>query len=71
MEEKCRFEKEIFDIKTDIALIRQSIVGNGQPGLAKRIQTLEEITPRLIYVFMGVGMAVGYAFTFLSKLIRG
>ena len=37
----CNKEDEITQIMIDVACIKQAILGNGQPGLCKRVDDLE------------------------------
>lgn len=80
---ECKHErefKEIFDkqsaIYTDTQLIKQAILGNGQPGLYKRVDTLEneikvsrESTIKQTSFAAGVGAVISLLFTVLAKFI--
>ena len=80
---ECKHErefKEIFDkqnhIYTDTQLIKQAILGNGQPGLYNRVDNLEkevrasrESHIKQTGFAAGVGAIVSLLFTILSKFI--
>ena len=67
----CNKEDEITQIMIDVACIKQAIMGNGQPGLCKRIDTLESNYSNGIKVFSALGIIIGSAFTFFINLFKG
>jgi len=64
------------DIHTDTQLIKQAILGNGQPGLYQRVNKLEEEVTKsreskikLAGVASGVSAMISLAFAAFLKLI--
>lgn len=55
----------------DIAQIRQILLGNGEPGLCKRVSKIENGIPKTVAFFSAFGVAVGSFITFLFQLIKG
>lgn len=68
---ECNKEDEITQIMIDVACIKQAILGNGQPGLCKRVDTLESNYSNGIKVFSALGIIIGSAFTFFINLFKG
>ena len=67
----CNKEDEITQIMIDVACIKQAILGNGQPGLCKRVDTLESNYSNGIKDFSALGIIIGSAFTFFINLFKG
>ena len=55
----CNKEDEITQIMIDVACIKQAILGNGQPGLCKRVDDLENNYGNGIKLFTTLGIAAG------------
>lgn len=59
---------------TDIAKIKQAVLGNGTPGLCQRVTILEEALKRQGWVsgfFAGVGFVFGGCITYLIDFFKG
>ena len=67
----CNKEDEITQIMIDVACIKQAILGNGQPGLCKRVDDLEDNYGNGIKIFSAIGIAVGSLITFLTGIFKG
>ena len=67
----CNKEDEITQIMIDVACIKQAILGNGQPGLCKRVDNLENNYGNGIKIFSAIGIALGSLITFLTGIFKG
>ena len=68
---ECDKVDEITQIMIDVACIKQALLGNGQPGLCKRVDDLEKNYSNGIKVFSAIGLVIGSAFTFFINLFKG
>ena len=68
---ECNKEDEITQIMIDVACIKQAILGNGQPGLCKRVDDLESNYGNGIKIFSAIGIALGSLITFLTGIFKG
>ena len=66
----CNKEDEITQIMIDVACIKQSLLGNGQKGLCKRVDDLENTYGNGIKIFSAIGIAIGSLITFLIGIFK-
>ena len=67
----CNKEDEITQIMIDVACIKQAILGNGQPGLCKRVDNLENNYSNGIKLFTTLGLVVGAFVSYITSIFKG
>ena len=67
----CNKEDEITQIMIDVACIKQAILGNGQPGLCKRVDNLEDNYSNGIKLFTALGLVVGAFVSYMTSIFKG
>ena len=67
----CNKEEEITQIMIDVACIKQAILGNGQPGLCKRVDNLENNYSNGIKLFTTLGLVVGAFVSYITSIFKG
>ena len=67
----CNKEDEITQIMIDVACIKQAILGNGQPGLCKRVDNLENNYSNGIKLFTTLGLVVGAFVSYITNIFKG
>ncbi len=67
----CNKEDEITQIMIDVACIKQAILGNGQPGLCKRVSDLEDNYSSGIKLFTALGLVVGAFVSYITSIFKG
>lgn len=67
----CNKEDEITQIMIDVACIKQAILGNGQPGLCKRVDNLEDNYSNGIKLFTALGLVVGAFVSYITTIFKG
>ena len=67
---ECDKVDEITQIMIDVACIKQALLGNGQPGLCKRVNDLENNYSNGIKVFSAIGLIIGSVVTFLLNIFK-
>ena len=67
----CNKEDEITQIMIDVACIKQAILGNGQPGLCKRVDNLEDNYSNGIKLFTTLGLVVGAFVSYITSIFKG
>ena len=67
----CNKEDEITQIMIDVACIKQAILGNGQPGLCKRVDDLENNYGNGIKLFTALGLVVGAFVSYMTSIFKG
>lgn len=67
----CNKEDEITQIMIDVACIKQAILGNGQPGLCKRVDNLEDNYSNGIKLFTTLGLVVGAFVSYITNIFKG
>jgi len=67
----CNKEDEITQIMIDVACIKQAILGNGQPGLCKRVDDLENNYGNGIKIFTALGIVVGAFVSYMTSIFKG
>ena len=67
---ECNKEDEITQIMIDVACIKQAILGNGQPGLCKRVDDLENNYGNGIKIFTALGIAVGAFVSYMTSIFK-
>ena len=67
----CNKEDEITQIMIDVACIKQAILGNGQPGLCKRVDDLENNYGNGIKLFTALGLVVGAFVSYITSIFKG
>ena len=67
----CNKEDEITQIMIDVACIKQAILGNGQPGLCKRVDNLENNYGNGIKLFTTLGLVVGAFVSYITSIFKG
>ena len=67
----CNKEDEITQIMIDVACIKQAILGNGQPGLCKRVDDLESNYSNGIKLFTALGLVVGAFVSYITSIFKG
>ena len=67
----CNKEDEITQIMIDVACIKQAILGNGQPGLCKRVSDLENNYGNGIKLFTTLGLVVGAFVSYITSIFKG
>lgn len=67
----CNKEDEITQIMIDVACIKQAILGNGQPGLCKRVDDLEDNYSNGIKLFTTLGLVVGAFVSYITSIFKG
>lgn len=58
----------------DVACIKQAVMGNGEPGLCKRVEVLEAKDKKRGYfvgICTGLGAAVGYLINNFIDIFKG
>ena len=68
---ECNKEDEITQIMIDVACIKQAILGNGQPGLCKRVDNLENNYSNGIKLFTTLGLVVGAFVSYITSIFKG
>lgn len=68
---ECNKEDEITQIMIDVACIKQAILGNGQPGLCKRVDNLEDNYSNGIKLFTTLGLVVGAFVSYITTIFKG
>ena len=68
---ECNKEDEITQIMIDVACIKQAILGNGQPGLCKRVDNLEDNYSNGIKLFTTLGLVVGAFVSYITSIFKG
>ena len=68
---ECNKEDEITQIMIDVACIKQAILGNGQPGLCKRVDDLENNYGNGIKIFTALGLVVGAFVSYMTSIFKG
>ena len=68
---ECNKEDEITQIMIDVACIKQAILGNGQPGLCKRVDDLENNYGNGIKIFTALGIVVGAFVSYMTSIFKG
>ena len=68
---ECNKEDEITQIMIDVACIKQAILGNGQPGLCKRVDNLEDNYSNGIKLFTTLGLVVGAFVSYMTSIFKG
>lgn len=71
---EIKTEIDFVEMEQDIACIKQAVMGNGEPGLCHRVDTLEKAQKKQGWVngfFAGIGFVVGGCVNLLIALIRG
>ena len=66
----CNKEDEITQIMIDVACIKQAILGNGQPGLCKRIDDLENNYGNGVKIFTALGLVVGAFVSYITSIFK-
>ena len=66
----CNKEDEITQIMIDVACIKQAILGNGQPGLCKRVDNLEDNYSNGIKLFTTLGLVVGAFVSYITNIFK-
>ena len=67
---ECNKEDEITQIMIDVACIKQAILGNGQPGLCKRVDDLENNYSNGIKLFTTLGLVVGAFVSYITSIFK-
>ena len=67
---ECNKEDEITQIMIDVACIKQAILGNGQPGLCKRVDDLENNYGNGIKIFTTLGLVVGAFVSYITSIFK-
>ena len=66
----CNKEDEITQIMIDVACIKQALLGNGQPGLCKRVDNLEDNYSNGIKLFTTLGLVVGAFVSYITSIFK-
>lgn len=67
---ECNKEDEITQIMIDVACIKQALLGNGQPGLCKRVDNLEDNYSNGIKLFTTLGLVVGAFVSYITSIFK-
>ena len=67
---ECNKEDEITQIMIDVACIKQALLGNGQPGLCKRVDNLEDNYSNGIKLFTTLGLVVGAFVSYITNIFK-
>ena len=67
---ECNKEDEITQIMIDVACIKQALLGNGQPGLCKRVDNLEDNYSNGIKLFTTLGLVVGAFVSYITTIFK-